>query len=60
MGVAVGASVEELLTKLGRPYLSFRGVAGEGYTDQYVFALPDGGHLVVYVLDGVVAHLALG
>ncbi len=59
-GVAVGVSVEELLKKLGRPYLSFRGVAGEGYTDQYVFQLPDGGHLVVYVLDGVVSHLAVG
>jgi len=59
-GVAVGASVEQLLEKLGRPYLSFRGVAGEGYNDQYVFQLPDGGHLVAYVLDGVVAHLAVG
>jgi hypothetical protein len=59
-GVAVGLSVEELLAKLGRPYLSFRGVAGEGYTDQYVFQLPDGGRLVVYVLDGVVSHLAVG
>ena len=59
-GVALGASVEQLVEKLGRPYLSFRGVAGEGYTDQYVFELPDGGHLVVYVLDGVVAHLAVG
>jgi hypothetical protein len=59
-GVAVGVSVEELLAKLGRPYLAFRGVAGEGYTDQYVFELPDGGHLVVYVLDGLVAHVAVG
>lgn len=56
-GIAVGTSVEELLKRLGRPYLSFRGVAGEGYTDQYVFQLPGGGHLVVYVLDGIVAHL---
>jgi hypothetical protein len=55
--VAVGTSREELLKKLGRPHLSFRGVAGEGYTDQFVFTLPDGGHLVVYVLDGIVAHL---
>lgn len=59
-GVAVGASVEQLLAKLGRPYMSFRGVAGEGYTDQYVFQLEDGVHLVVYVLDGVVAHLSVG
>lgn len=59
-GVTVGSSVEQLLQKLGRPYLSFRGVAGEGYTDQYVFQLPDGGRLVVYVLDGIVAHIAFG
>jgi len=59
-GVAVGASVEQLLQKLGRPYLAFRGVAGEGYTDQYVFQLPDGGHLVVYVLDGLVTHMTVG
>jgi hypothetical protein len=59
-GVAVGASVEQLLKALGRPYLSFRGLAGDGYTDQYVFELPDGGHIVAYVLDGVVAHLAVG
>ena len=58
-GVAVGASIEQLLEKLGRPYLSFRGVAGEGYTDQYVFQLPDGAHLVVYVLDGAVAHMTV-
>jgi hypothetical protein len=58
-GIVVGTPVEQLLEKLGRPYLSFRGVAGEGYTDQYVFRMPDGGHLVVYVLDGVVAHLAV-
>ncbi|MDA0206411.1 MAG: hypothetical protein O3A53_10035 [Acidobacteria bacterium] len=58
-GVAVGASIEQLLEKLGRPYLSFRGVAGEGYTDQYVFQLADGAHLVVYVLDGAVAHMTV-
>ena len=33
-GIAVGMPVEELLKKLGRPYLSLRGVAGVGYTDQ--------------------------
>lgn len=59
-GIEVGLSVEQLVEKLGRPYLSFRGVAGEGYTDQYVFEMPNGEHLVVYVLDGVVAHLAAG
>jgi hypothetical protein len=59
-GVEVGASIDELLKKLGRPYLSVRGIAGEGYTDQYVFQLPDGGHLVIYVLDGLVAHVSVG
>ena len=59
-GVAVGASVEQLLEQLSRPYLSFRGVAGEGYNDQYVFQLSDGTHLVVYVLDGLVTHMAVG
>lgn len=59
-GLSVGMPVEELLKKLGRPYLSLRGVAGAGYTDQYVFAMPNDQHLVVYVLDGVVAHLAFG
>ena len=58
-GVSVGATVEELISRLGRPRMSFRGVAGEGYTDQYIFDLPDGTDLVVYVLDGVVAHLAV-
>lgn len=58
-GVSVGATVEELISRLGRPRMSFRGVAGEGYTDQYIFELPDGTDLVVYVLNGVVAHLAV-
>ena len=58
-GVTVGSTIEQLLEKLGRPHLSFRGVAGEGYTDQYVFELPEGGHLVVYVLNGVVAHISV-
>lgn len=58
-GVSVGATIEELISRLGRPRMSFRGVAGEGFTDQYIFKLPDGTDLVVYVLDGVVAHLAV-
>lgn len=58
-GVSVGATIEELISRLGRPRISFRGVAGEGFTDQYIFKLPDGTDLVVYVLNGVVAHLAV-
>lgn len=58
-GVTVGTSVEEVIRKLGKPHLSFRGVAGAGYNDQYIFELSDGSDLVVYVLDGVVSHLAV-
>jgi hypothetical protein len=58
-GVAVGAPVDLLIQKLGRPHLSFRGVAGQGYTDEYVFGLPGGAKLIAYALDGVVAHLAV-
>jgi hypothetical protein len=58
-GIAVGLTVEELISRLGRPQISFRGVAGAGYTDQYIFELSDGRDLVVYVLDGIVSHLAV-
>lgn len=58
-GVTVGSSVDEVIRKLGKPHLSFRGVAGAGYNDQYIFELADGSDLVVYVLDGIVSHVAV-
>lgn len=58
-GISVGLTVDQLVEKLGRPRMSFRGVAGAGYTDQFIYRLPDGTDLVVYVLDGIVSQLAV-
>lgn len=55
--VEAGMSVEEVFKKLGNPKFSFVGVAGPGYTDQFVFELEDGRRVVVYVLEGLVSRV---
>lgn len=55
--VEAGMSLDEVFDKLGDPKLSFVGVAGEGYTDQFVFELEDGRRLIVYALEGLVSRV---
>ncbi len=50
-------SIEDVIAKLGKPKFTFIGVAGGGYSDQYMFDLSDGRRVVVYVLDGVVSRI---
>lgn len=55
--VEAGMSLEEVFEKLGDPKFSFVGVAGSGYTDQFLFELEDGRRIVVYAINGLVSRI---
>jgi hypothetical protein len=57
--IPAGTPIADLVKRFGNPVLALTGIAGEDYTEKYVFKTPEGVHLTVLGVDGRVTSFVI-